>query len=412
MGAFSYQALDSAGKTVKGVIEGDSERQVRSQLRSKSLKPLKVQETSSSGRKKSKSGESSGFSFTLFQKKLSGRDLTLITRQLASLVQSGLPIDEVLQTAAKQCRKPATAELLLQVRSRVMEGHSLAQALGEHPRSFDDMYRSMVRAGESAGFLGPVLERLADYAESSQQTRQRMKMALIYPFVLLGVAVLVIGVLMALVVPKLTGLFRHSNAELPALTQALIAASDFTVDYGLFCLVGFIAAIWGFGIWIQEPKRKRRWHALLLKLPVFGNLILEADSARFSATLSILLSSGVPLLEALRIAASVMGNLKLRESCKSVTTSVQEGTSLSRALQQVDIFPPLLVQMAASGEANGTLDKQLEHSARNQERELELMLGTAMGLLEPLTVVLMGGMVTLIVMAILQPIFALNKMVG
>lgn len=407
MGAFSYQALDAAGKVVKGVIEGDSEKQVRTQLRSKSLKPLKVQATAPGKSDTSQSG-----SLFRWKRGISARDRTLITRQLASLIQSGLPLDEVLHTAAKQSRKQNVTELLLQVRSRVLEGHSLAQALGENPKAFDDMYRSMVRAGESAGFLGAVLERLAEYAESSQHNQQKMKMALIYPFVLLGVTFLVIGALMSLVVPKLVGLFKTSNAQLPALTKGLIATSDFIVNYGLYCVVGFVLAIYAFQVWLKNPANRRRWHALLLKMPIIGNIILEADSARFSATLSILLSSGVPLLEALRIAGQVMGNLELRQSCKGVATAVQEGTSLSRALDQANIFPPLLIQMTASGEANGTLDKQLEHSARNQERELELMLGTALGLLEPLMIVFMGGSVMIIVLAILQPIFKLNSLVG
>ncbi|TQV82514.1 type II secretion system protein GspF [Exilibacterium tricleocarpae] len=408
MGAFSYQALDASGKLVKGVIEGDSERQVRGQLRSKALKPIQVEAAAA----KKAGGGAPSFSFSGWNRRLSPKDVTLITRQLASLVQSGLPLDEVLQTAAKQSRKPGVKEVVLQVRARVLEGHSLAQALGENPRAFDDMYRSMVRAGESAGFLGPVLERLADYAENSQHTRQRMKMAMIYPMVLMGVAISVIAALMAFVVPKLTGLFRNSNAELPGLTQALIAASDFIINYGLYCVVGLVALGYGVAVLLRDPARRLVWHRIQLKLPLFGELVLQADSARFSATLSILLSSGVPLLEGLRIAGQVMSNTALREASKSVAAAVQEGTSLHRALDQAGIFPPLLVQMAASGEANGTLDKQLEHSANNQERELEMMLGTAMGLLEPLTVVFMGGMVTLIVMAILQPIFELNKLVG
>ncbi len=403
MGAFSYRALDATGKTVKGTVEGDSERQVRVQLRSQQLRPLDV--ASVTKREKERS--------PLFHrtKNISGRDITLITRQLASLVNSGLPLDESLKAAAKQHRKTHIKETLLHVRSKVLEGLPLAQALGENPKAFDDMYRALVRAGESAGYLGPVLERLADYTESSQHTRQKLKMAMIYPFVLLGVSVTVISLLMAFVVPKLIGIFEHSQRALPWLTEVLISTSHFITEYGLLCLVGLAGLSFAWKYWMRAEEKRRQWHGLLLKMPVIGGVIIQSDSSRFAGTLSMLVGSGVPLLEALRIAAQVLSNLVMREACQGVVLAVKEGSSLHRALDQAEVFPPLLVQMAASGEANGELDKQLEHAARNQERELELMLGTALGLLEPLTIAFMGGMVTMIVMAILLPIFDLNKLV-
>ena len=408
MGAYSYRALNQAGKTVKGVLEGDSERQIRSQLRSQQLKPIEV--SSTSGVTKAANGGSSDRSWGRSKTRLGRSDLTLLTRQLASLVASGLPLDESLQTAARQNRKGNVKEVLLQVRSRVLEGLSLAQALGENPRTFNDMYRALVRAGESAGYLGPVLERLSDYTESSHHTSQRLRMAMIYPLVLLGVSVAVIGILMAVVVPKLTSIFEHSQRALPALTQILIATSDFVASYGLLSVLGIVAVISLFRVWLREPSRRRRWHRLLLRMPVTGPVILQADSARFAATLSLLISSGVPLLEALRIAGQVLTNMVLRDAAEKVAVSVQEGSSLHRALDQANIFPPLLVQMAASGEANGELDKQLDHAARNQERELEMMIGMTMGLLEPLTVLIMGGMVVSIVMAILLPIIDMNEL--
>jgi len=402
MGAYSYRALNATGKTVKGILEGDSERQVRAQLRSQKLKPLAVEATASGGQKRDWRG---------WQKSINSRDLSLVTRQLASLVASGLPLDEALQSTAKQSRKPHIKEILLQVRSKVLEGLSLAQALGESPRSFDRMYRALVRAGESAGYLAPVLEQLAEHTETSQHTSQRLRMAMIYPFVLLGVSVGVIAVLMAFVVPKLVSIFEHSHRALPLMTEILISISHFTVDYGHWCLLVIIAAVFGWRKWLQDPERHRRWHRFLLRFPVVGGVILQADSSRFAATLSLLVSSGVPLVDALRIAGQVLNNLELREASEQVAVQVQEGSSLHRALDQAEIFPPLMVQMAASGEANGTLGEQLKFAARNQERELELMLGTAMGLMEPLTVVLLGGIVIMIVLAILLPIFDLNQLV-
>ncbi|GAB1258617.1 GspF family T2SS innner membrane protein variant XcpS [Aurantivibrio plasticivorans] len=411
MGAFSYKALDTAGKTVKGMVEGDSERQVRSQLRSQKLKPLTVKSVSGSVKE---NAANSTAKVSLFQRsaRLSSKDLSLITRQLASLVQSGLPLDETLQVAAKQARKESIKALLLQVRSKVLEGRSLAQALGEHPRAFDHMYRAMVRAGESAGFLGKVLERLAEYTENSQHTKQKLQMAMIYPFVLLGVSFAVVTALMIFVVPKLVGMFEHSNKSLPAITEILIALSNFVGSYwGALTLAAIVGALILFRQWLQNEKNRLRWHRVLLKVPIINDVLVQSDSSRFSATLSILLGSGVPLLEALRIAGQVLNNRVLRTSSEEVAVAVQEGSSLHRALDRAKIFPPLLVQMVASGEANGTLSEQLSHAAKNQERELEMMLGTTMGLLEPLTVVFMGGMVMLIMLAILLPIFQINTLV-
>jgi general secretion pathway protein F len=409
MAAFSYRALNPAGKTIKGVLEGDSERQVRIQLRAQQLKPLAVRSVAEREAAAESSGRRGLFGGS---KRLSAKDLSLITRQLASLVHSGLPLDEALQVAARQTRKEGIKGMLLQIRSRVVEGRSLAQALGEHPKAFDHMYRAMVRAGESAGFLGQVLERLADYTESSQHTRQRLQMAMVYPLVLLGVSMSVIGILMAFVVPDLIAIFENSERELPALTKILIATSDFVSSWwGLATLIAIILAGVGFKLWLREDKNMMRWHRFLLRVPVINDVLIQADSARFSATLAILLSSGVPLLEALKIAGQVLGNQVLRASSQEVAVAVQEGSSLSRALERAKVFPPLLVQMVASGEANGTLSEQLNHAARNQERELEMMLGTTLGLLEPFTVVFMGVVVTLIVLAILLPIFDINQLV-
>ncbi len=411
MPAFSYQALDAKGKKVKGVIEGDSERQVRGLLRNKQLKPLDVKTTHKRQQSKS-SSSSSGGGFSFGGPRLKQRDLSLLTRQLASLVQSGLPLDEVLQATAKQTKKPQVKTILLQVRSRVLEGLGLAQAMAELPKVFDHLYRAMIRAGESSGYLGPVLDQLAEYTERSQETTQKLKNAMIYPIVMLVVSIAVVSLLMVKVVPKLMGLFENSKQELPSVTKALIAISDFLVNYGLVLLlvmvgIGFVV------IWLLKSEaRQKKWHAIQLKLPVFGELILQAQCARYSSTLGLLTNSGVPLLDALKIAAEVLTNRMLKSASAEVALSVQEGMSLSKALNQVDVFPPLLVQMVASGEANGELATQLNHVAKNQERDLAFTVDSAMGLLEPFMVLFMGGMVIFIVMAILLPIFQINQMVG
>lgn len=406
MTAYRYRALNASGKLTKGVIEGDSERQVRAQLRGRDLKPVEISEanTALAGARTARS--------SLFTPRISVSDLALVTRQLATLVSSNLPLDEALQAAAEQSRNARIKGMLLQVRSRVAEGHSLANAMAEFPQVFNEMYRAMVNAGEHAGFLGPVLQQLADYTEQRQYTGQKMKMALIYPFILVGVAIAVVVALMIFIVPELVGIFAHTKRELPALTKGLIATSEFFQDYGVWVLVGALVLYFGFRQLLRNEQRRKAWHRLLLRLPGISRVVIAMDTARFASTLSILMASGVPLLDSLRIAGQVLTNLVLREDSRMVAERVQEGSSLNRALQQSGRFPPMMVHMVASGEASGELETMLERSASNQERELEMTMGTVMGLFEPLMVVFMGGLVLLIVLAILLPIFDMNTMVS
>lgn len=412
MGAYSYQALDAKGKTVKGVVEGDSERHVRTLLRQKHLKPLDVKSTNKREKRGSAAAAKPGLLSFGGGPKLNYKDIALVTRQLSSLLSSGLPLDEVLHAAANQSRKPAIKSLLLQVRSRVLEGLSLGQAMAESPRAFDNLYRAMVRAGESAGFLGPVLEQLAEYTETSQETRQKVKTAMMYPIVLLCVSLGVVTALMAFVVPKLTGMFAQTKQKLPAITEILIGTSDFIVNYGIFALAGIVGLIVLLKQLLKAPSRQLKWHRMLLKMPIFGEFIRVSEAARYTNTLGLLVKSGVPLLEGLRIASQVLTNRVIQEGAKAVAVSVQEGSSLHRAMDQVDVFPPLVVQMAASGEANGELADQLLHAARNQDRELSFTLATMMGLMEPATILFMAGIVFFIVMAIMLPIFQMNQMVA
>ena len=409
MAAFKYKALDTSGKIVKGVLEGDSERQVRAQLRTKSLRPIEV---ASAGRRAANSTSAdSGVRRGLFAPRLSASELALITRQLATLVASALPLDECLQAAAEQTRKASTKALLLQVRSKVAEGHTLAHAMTQFPQTFGDMYRAMVSAGEQAGQLGPVLEQLADYTENRQHTAQKLQMALIYPFVLIGVAIAVVAALMIFVVPEMVGIFAQTKTDLPPLTVALIATSDFLTNHGWILGLAIVALVVIIRRLLKNPTYKKMSDASLLRIPGIGRVLIGMDTARFSSTLSILMASGVPLLDALRIAGAVMNNLVLRAASKEVAAKVQEGSSLNRALSQEAFFPPMMVHMVASGETSGELETMLERSASNQERELEATLGTVMGLFEPIMVVVMGGLVLTIVMAILLPIFDLNTMV-
>jgi len=409
MPAYSYQALDLKGKKVKGVLEGDSERQVRTVLRGRDLKPLDVKSVRA---KAAAANSSSSSSFNFGGPRMSRRELSMFTRQLASLVQSGLPLDEVLAAAAKQSRKPSIKAIILQVRSRVVEGLSLAQAFGELPKVFDNLYRAMIRAGESSGYLGPVLEQLADYTERSQETAHKLKSAMVYPIVMVCFSVIIVSVMMVKVVPQLVGLFENNGRELPFITQVLIGTSDFLVDYGIFVVFGIIAAVIGFRQLLKDENRRTAWHAFLLRIPLFGGLMLQSESARYASTLGLLSQSGVPLLDALKIATQVLNNLVLREASKQIAVMVQEGSSLSKALDHVDVFPPLLVQMVASGEANGKLAEQLDYAARNEQRELEHSVNAGMSLMEPMMILMMAGMIGFIVMAILLPIFEMNDLAG
>ncbi len=417
MAAFSYQALDAKGKTVKGVIEGDSERQVRTQLRQRNLRPLEVK---SSAQKSAPTADgkpqSGGLSFLSSLRntkgiKLSTKDTSLVTRQLASLIQSGLPLDEVLHACANQSRKPHIKAMVLQIRSRVLEGLSLTQAMAEHPRTFDDLYRAMVKAGEGAGFLGPVLEQLAEYTESSQETSQKVKGAMTYPLILFVVSIGVVTALMAFVVPKLVGIFENQKAELPFSTKLLIGISNYILDYGLITIGVLVVLVLGIQHFLRIPKNRIKWHKALLNMPLFGELNRTAESARYSSTLGLLVKSGVPVLDALRIAAQVLSNLHMQAAGREVAVCVKEGMGVAKAMDQAKEFPPLLVQMVASGEMNGHLSEQLIHAASNQQRELQFTLATMMSLLEPATILFMAGMVGFIVMAILKPMFQLNQMV-
>ncbi|MEP4485691.1 type II secretion system inner membrane protein GspF [Marinobacter alexandrii] len=404
MTAYRYRALNAAGKLVKGVVEGDSERSVRGQLRGKSLRPVEVTLAN-------RPAANEGARLSWLRPRVGVAEMALMTRQLSTLVQSNLPLDECLQAAAEQSRKPRTKGLLLQVRSRVAEGHTLAYAMGEFPGVFNEMYRAMVNAGEHAGFLGPVLQQLADYTEQRQYTGQKLKMAMIYPFILVGVAIAVVVALMVFVVPELVGIFTHTARELPPLTRGLIATSEFFRAYGMWVAIGLIVAMLVARRLLRNPGRRKSWHAFLLKIPGISRVVIAVDTARFASTLSILMASGVPLLDALRIAGQVLTNLVLRADSEAVAERVQEGSSLHRALQESGRFPPMMVHMVASGEASGEMETMLQRAADNQERELEMTLGTVMGLFEPLMVVFMGGMVLTIVLAILLPIFDLNTMV-
>lgn len=404
MTAFAYKALDANGKILKGIIDGDSERQVRNQLRARFLKPIEVNTAGS--------GQEEGVSRKLFSPRISQSDLALFTRQIATLVKSNVPLDEALSATAAQSGKAKVKSLVLQIRNGVVSGHSLGTSLKEFPRSFNAMYCAMVRAGESAGFLGQVLEQLAEYIEDRQFARQKLKMAMIYPLALMLVAVIVISLLMIFVMPELVSLFSHTETQLPALTRSLIGTSNFLVAYWWLLIVVLIALILGTNSLLAMPAIRARWDRLILKFPVLGSFVSTVETERFSSTLSILVTSGVPLVEGLRIASAVVANSHLQLTCLAVANAVQEGENLHKAMAKTQVFPPMLVQMVASGESSGNLEIMLARSAKNQGRELETTLNSMLGIMEPAIIVIMASVVGAIVMAVLLPIMQMNTLVA
>lgn len=408
MGAFRYQALNTNGKMIKGTVEGDTERQVRAQLRQQQLKPVSVDKISAGKSSRLSAGELSSKTFST---RIGVKDLSLFTRQLASLVQSGMPLADSLQAVAKQSRKDVIKNVVLQVRSRVLEGLSLAQALGDYPRIFDSMYRAMVNAGEQAGFLGPVLERLSEYAETSHAARQQLKSAMVYPILLILVCIAIVIALVVFVVPQLTNVFTRAKQALPWPTELLINLSDFLQHYGLFVLLIMVVVFLGARWWLGKDNNIRRWHKKILRIPMVNHIVVQSDSSRFASTLSMLIGSGVPLLNSLRISSQTMGNLILREKAEQAAVTVEGGSSLHKALDKTDVFPPLMVQMASSGEANGTLAEQLDYSAKSQQRDLDLQLSTALSVIEPITIVVMGLVIGFIMIAIIIPISSMSDFV-
>jgi len=405
MSAFEYVALDTSGKEKKGVLEGDTARQVRQQLRDKGWTPVEVQETSE------RQSETTRSSIKI-RRGVSATDLSLITRQLATLVRSGLPLEESLQAVSQQTEKARLKSMLLAVRSRVMEGHTLATGLGDYPHVFPELYRTTVSAGEQSGHLEVVLERLADYTENRQQMQQKLQLALFYPALLTLVAIGVVVGLMTFVVPQVVQVFDNIGQELPVLTRTLIAMSDFLRSYGLLMLV--LLAIAGVVVaWVLSKEGpKRRYHAFLLHLPLIGRLERGVNAGRFARTFSIVTASGVPVLDGLRIASEVMSNLPMREAVEEASRMVREGASIHGSLEKSGYFPPMTVHLIASGEASGKLEEMLERAAVNQEREIETLISAVMGLFEPVLILVMGGLVLVIVLAILLPIFNLNQLVG
>nr|WP_261145722.1 type II secretion system inner membrane protein GspF [Serratia entomophila] len=399
-----YRACDRQGRAQRGSLEADSLRHARDMLREKGWRVLEVRAAKTRG-----PGRLHGFRPGTG---VGSGDLALATRQLATLMSAALPLEEALMAVARQTEKKALQAALAQVRQRILEGFSLAHAMGQYPRIFERLYCAMVAAGEISGHLAPVLERLADYVEQRQQMKNKITQALVYPLVLTVVAIGVVTILLAAVVPKVVEQFIHMKQALPLSTRLLIGASAAIRQWGLVALALVLTGWACFRYALRDPARRCRWHAFILRLPVVGKLALGVNTARYAKTLSILNASAVPLLEAMRISASVLGNDHARRRLLAAMERVREGEGLSPSLEGTALFSPMMRHMIMSGERSGELDMMLERAANMQQDAFARHIALALGLFEPLLVILMASSVLFIILAILQPILQLNNMIG
>ncbi len=398
MGAFEYQALEGE-RTQKGVIQADTARAARAQLRERGLLPLDVREV--------RAESAGGWSLSG-----QGNERALLLRQLATLLKAGLTLEEILSVLVEQADSAALRRQLGAIRARVMEGQSLSAAMAEHPRLFPYMYTAAIAAGERAGQLETVLARLADFAEQREAMNRGVSLALVYPLLLALIAIAVVWGLIGFVVPRVVGVFEQAAQELPWLTRSLLALSDFIAAYGVLVLAVLALAAVAGAVALRRPGPRRRVDGLLLRLPLLGRLVRARQTASFTRTLAILVSSAVPLVEALKVSAGVVGNRVVRADIERVAAQVREGVSLSRALNDADWLPPVARRLISGGERSGELAPMLDHTAAIQERELNAATTVLLAVLQPLLILLVGLMVLYIVLAIMLPILSMSQLLA
>ena len=402
MAAFEYEAVDSAGKNHKGLIEADTARQARQQLRGMNLMPLQVDEVNA---READTGKRNR------RDKINVQTLSLITRQLATLISAGQPIESTFHAVSRQTPKPAAKRVLLAVRARVLEGYALSEALREFPRIFDSMYCASVRAGEQSGLLHVVMERLADHMEARQDLQRRTGQALIYPILLSVVAFALVSLLLTFVVPKIVQVFEGFDQELPMVTTWLIALSDFFKDYGVALIIAVIVAMLVYSQLLKLPRFRVLRDRFLLRLPYISYLVRLSNTARYTRTMSILVSSGVTALDSMLISTEVINSEPIKVAVLKAADRVREGEHISVALENTHYFSPLVLQLVQNGEASGKLGDMLERSARAEENEFAGVTALFIGLFEPAMILVMGLVVLFIVVAILIPIFDMNELV-
>ena len=412
MAVFSYSAVDADGRDHAGVLEAANAAMARSTLRERNLLPVSVETTSSREGAAAPHGEVASRQTKSWRRRLDGGSLALVTRQLSTLIGTGLAVEEALAIVGREAARPRTAALILDLRSRVVEGAGLAQALDAHPGSFPEFYRASVTAGEQSGRLGDVLMHLAGFVEARQKNRQATKLALIYPALLALVSVGIIVALLIYVVPDIVRVFQTRGGDLPLLTDGLIAVSGFISSWGWAVILVLLLAWFAFKAWIAIPRNRLAFDRALLRAALTRAFVRQSNSAQFAGTLATLVNSGVPLVEALDTAAKATPNRHMRAKIVEIAERVREGSSFRQAVAGAAIFPPMLTAMIASGEAGRQLGPVLERAAADQQRELDTLVATLVSLVEPGILLLMGGIVMLIVVSILLPIVGLNDLVG
>jgi len=403
--AFRYEAVDSAGHTKKGVVNADSVRAARADLRARELAPIAVDAITT------QVDESGKTKVRAFGDHLSTNELALFTRQLASLLEASLPLEQAFSALLEQAERPFVRDLIASIRSEVMGGSSLSDALAQHPRDFADIYRALVASGEQIGQLSRVLSRLADFIERRNALVQKVKLAFTYPAIVTVVAFAIVIFLLTYVVPQIVSVFANTKQKLPILTIMMLAVSDFVRADGWIVALLFVAAAFGWRHALKNPDIKRRWHKWLLTAPLYGKFERSLNTSRFASTLAITTGSGVPILRALQTSRDTLSNVAMREQVEEATASVREGVSLARALSAHKHFPPMLIHMIRAGEVTGELPAMLDRAASAQEQDLERRAMTIAGLLEPALILAMGVVVLLIVLAVLMPIIEINQLV-
>ena len=387
-------------------MEADSARQLRQTLRDQALTPMQVEP---SNKQFDKGSNQQGFS--LFTPKLKALDRVLFTRQLSTLLASSMPIEESLNAIAQQNEKQSNKALIMGIRSRVLEGNSLAQSLLEYPSSFSNLYCSSVAAGEQSGFLDQVLDNLSNYLEREHESYRNVEMALMYPIILLIVAFVIVGALMVYVLPDMIDVIENTGQTLPWATTLLISVTELLKSFWWVLLCGILAlSLFIRGI-LNREKVRLIWDAYKFSLPIIGKIIRSSNSARFSNTLSILTKSGIPLVDSMKIASEVVANKALHTDLRTATQDVVEGKSLRESLENISHFPPMMMHMIGSGEQSGELDQMLARVAEYQQAEVERLVSTLVKLFEPAMMIIMGGTVLFIVMAVLLPILSMNQIV-
>jgi general secretion pathway protein F len=397
--AYEYQALTDAGATTRGVVQADSARAARSQLRDRGLLPLEV---SAVERERPGFGAAGG----------QGRERALLLRQMSTLLAAGLPLEEVLSVLVEQADQSRSRRQLGAIRARVMEGQSLSAAMAEHPRLFPPLYSASVAAGERAGQLDIVLERLAGFAEQREEMRRSFSLALVYPVVLTVIAIAVVAGLIGFVVPRVVGVFEQASRELPWLTRSLLALSDSIATWGWLMIVILIACVIAAILALRQPHLRLRFDEWLLRLPVFGRLSRSRETATLMRTLAILVGSAVPLVDALQVASEVVVNRRIRADVEAASAQLREGISLTRALGQYEWLPPMARRLLSGGERSGELAPMLEQAARLQERELQAASQLLLAVLQPLLILLVGAVVLYIVLAIMLPIMSMSQLLS